>query len=48
MRLAGTLYEIYDKDPYVDRVTELLDGLEARQTGDGTPLGFRPVLSAAE
>ena len=48
VRLAGTLYEIYDKDPYVDRVTELLNGLEARQTGDGTPLGFRPVLSAAE
>jgi 4-hydroxyphenylacetate 3-monooxygenase len=30
VRLAGTLYEIYDKKPYVDRITELLDDLEAR------------------
>jgi 4-hydroxyphenylacetate 3-monooxygenase len=30
VRLAGTLYEIYDKKPYVDRIAELLDNLEAR------------------
>jgi 4-hydroxyphenylacetate 3-monooxygenase len=47
VRLSGTLYEIYDKDPHVDRIAQLLDDLETRQTGDGT-LGFRPVLSAAE
>jgi 4-hydroxyphenylacetate 3-monooxygenase len=30
VRLAGSLYEIYDKKPYIDRITDLLDGLEAR------------------
>jgi hypothetical protein len=30
MRLAGTLYNIYDKQPFVDRVTDLLADLEAR------------------
>jgi 4-hydroxyphenylacetate 3-monooxygenase len=34
VRLAGTLYEIYDKKPYVDRITELLDNLETRMTRD--------------
>jgi 4-hydroxyphenylacetate 3-monooxygenase len=29
VRLAGTLYEIYDKKPYIDRITDLLEGLEA-------------------
>lgn len=48
VRLAGTLYEIYDKDPYVDHIRELLDGLEARQNDWGARAGFRPVLSAAE
>jgi 4-hydroxyphenylacetate 3-monooxygenase len=47
VRLSSTLYEIYDKDPHVDRIAQLLDDLETRQTGDGA-LGFRPVLSAAE
>jgi 4-hydroxyphenylacetate 3-monooxygenase len=47
VRLSSTLYEIYDKDPHVDRIAQLLDDLETRQTGDGT-LGFRPILSAAE
>jgi 4-hydroxyphenylacetate 3-monooxygenase len=47
VRLAGTLYEIYDKNPHVDRIAELLDDLESRQSGKA-PLGFRPVLSAAE
>ena len=48
MRLAATLYEIYDKQPYVDGIRDLLDGLEARQTDEGSPLGFRPMLNAAE
>ncbi|HEY7246458.1 MAG TPA: 4-hydroxyphenylacetate 3-monooxygenase, oxygenase component [Xanthobacteraceae bacterium] len=30
VRLAGTLYELYDKAPYTDRISELLDNLEAR------------------
>jgi 4-hydroxyphenylacetate 3-monooxygenase len=30
VRLAGTLYEIYDKKPYIDRIAGLLDDLEAR------------------
>jgi hypothetical protein len=47
VRLAGTLYEIYDKAPHVDRIAELLDDLESRQSGNA-PLGFRPLLSAAE
>jgi 4-hydroxyphenylacetate 3-monooxygenase len=32
VRLAGTLYEIYDKDPHVDRITELLDAFESRRS----------------
>src|SRR5262252_3207954 len=48
VRLAATLYDIYDKDGYVDRISMLLDDLESRRTADGTPLGFKPVLSAAE
>jgi 4-hydroxyphenylacetate 3-monooxygenase len=30
VRLAGTLYDIYDKQPFIDRVTDLLADLEAR------------------
>ena len=30
VRLAGTLYEIYDKAPYIDHITDMLDHLEAR------------------
>jgi 4-hydroxyphenylacetate 3-monooxygenase len=48
VRLAGTLYEIYDKNPYVDRIAELLDGLEERRDDPEKPLPFRPVLSAAD
>lgn len=29
LRLAGALYALYDKDPYVNRITEMLDALEA-------------------
>jgi 4-hydroxyphenylacetate 3-monooxygenase len=48
VRLAGTLYEIYDKNPYVDRIAGLLDDLETRQDHSEQVLGFKPVLSAAE
>jgi 4-hydroxyphenylacetate 3-monooxygenase len=38
VRLAGTLYDIYDKEPYIDRITDLLDDLEARHSeGAGDP-----------
>jgi len=30
VRLAGTLYGLYDKDPHIDRVLRMLDNLEAR------------------
>jgi 4-hydroxyphenylacetate 3-monooxygenase len=43
VRLAGTLYSIYDRDSYIERISRLLDNLEARQiVGQATP-GFRPV-----
>jgi 4-hydroxyphenylacetate 3-monooxygenase len=31
VRLAGTLYGLYDKDTYVDRIFGLLDDVERRQ-----------------
>lgn len=48
IRLAATLYEIYDKDPYVSQIRDLLDSLEARQGDQDSDLDFRPLLSAAE
>ncbi|MGC2204147.1 MAG: 4-hydroxyphenylacetate 3-monooxygenase, oxygenase component [Stellaceae bacterium] len=30
VRLAGALYGLYDKGPYIDRVTAMLDAIEAR------------------
>jgi 4-hydroxyphenylacetate 3-monooxygenase len=30
VRLAGTLYSLYDKDPHIDRILALLDDLAAR------------------
>ena len=30
VRLAGTLYNLYDKDTHIDRIFGLLDDLEAR------------------
>ena len=32
VRLAGALYALYDKDPYIARIYDMLDGLEAKQT----------------
>jgi hypothetical protein len=31
VRLAGTLYGLYDKSTYIDRVFAMLDELEAHQ-----------------
>jgi hypothetical protein len=31
VRLAGTLYGLYDKDSHIDRIFGLLDDLETRQ-----------------
>ena len=31
VRLAGTLYGLYDKDTHIDRIVAMLDDLEARQ-----------------
>jgi 4-hydroxyphenylacetate 3-monooxygenase len=49
VRLAGTLYSIYDRDGYIDRISRLLDDLEARQkhVAEGGP-PFRSALKAAE
>ena len=47
VRLAGTLYDIYDKAPHIDRIQALLDDLERRQNGPGEGLSFRPALAAA-
>ena len=48
VRLAGALYDMYDKNTYVDRIAELLDDLEGRQNEAGNPMKFRPHLAAAE
>jgi len=48
VRLAGSLYDMYDKNTYVDRIAELLDDLEGRQNEAGNPMKFRPHLAAAE
>jgi 4-hydroxyphenylacetate 3-monooxygenase len=31
VRLAGTLYGLYDKDTHIDRIAAMLDALEARE-----------------
>jgi 4-hydroxyphenylacetate 3-monooxygenase len=42
VRLAGTLYSLYDKGPHLERISALLDDLEMRAAGSG----FRPRLAA--
>ena len=37
MRLAATLYTMYDKDSHRARIAEVLDDLEARQNPGGAP-----------
>jgi 4-hydroxyphenylacetate 3-hydroxylase C terminal len=41
LRLAGTLYDFYDKEVYVD-------DLESRQNDLDCELGFRPCRTAAD
>ena len=36
-RLAGTLYNLYDKSAYMDRIVAMLDELEARDPGKEIP-----------
>jgi hypothetical protein len=38
VRLAGTLYGLYDKDTHIERISSLLDDLEARQNTGGSAL----------
>jgi 4-hydroxyphenylacetate 3-monooxygenase len=33
VRLAGTLYGLYEKDTHIDRILGMLDNLEARRQG---------------
>lgn len=48
VRLAGTLYSMYDRDTYMDRISRLLDDLETRQYQGPNGPAFRPKLQAAE
>jgi 4-hydroxyphenylacetate 3-monooxygenase len=44
VRLAGTLYALYEKDPHIGRIRALLDELEARQSAGGSaPAPHRPA-----
>lgn len=40
VRLAAALFELYDKDPFTDRIDRLLDDLEGRQAPPGTGRAF--------
>ena len=44
VRLAGTLYSLYDRDSYIERVVGMLDSLERRQveTSHGPAFGPKP------
>jgi 4-hydroxyphenylacetate 3-monooxygenase len=46
VRLAGTLYSLYDRDTYMQRIWDLLDDLETRQVVGPDGPGFRPKLAA--
>jgi 4-hydroxyphenylacetate 3-monooxygenase len=48
VRLAGTLYQMYGKDTYMERVAQMLDDLERRQTRGTEGVSFRPKRQAAE
>jgi hypothetical protein len=41
VRLAGTLYGLYDKTAYIDRIFEMLDDLESRQQERKVPNASR-------
>ena len=40
VRLAAALFDLYDADPYKDRIDRFLDDLEARQQAPGTGRAF--------
>jgi 4-hydroxyphenylacetate 3-monooxygenase len=42
VRLAGVLYQLYDKAPYIERISTLLDDLEARAIPGAHGPMFRP------
>lgn len=42
VRLSSTLFQIYDKAPYADRISRLLDDLEARQDPGNAGPAFKP------
>jgi 4-hydroxyphenylacetate 3-monooxygenase len=44
VRLAATLYNLYDKDSHRDRIAALLDDLEARRNPAGQAPAFKPRL----
>ena len=46
VRLAGTLYALYDRDSYMQRIWDLLDDLETRQFAGPHGPGFRPKRAA--
>ena len=48
VRLAATLYDLYDKEAYVDRIAALLGDLETRRDDGGGATAFRPRPAAAE
>lgn len=48
VRLAGMLYNIYDKEPFTDRIDALLNSLEDRQNSRESVTAFRPNFIAAE
>ncbi len=44
VRLAGMLYNIYDKDPHTDRIDEMLADLEDRQNPVGSVTAFKATF----
>jgi 4-hydroxyphenylacetate 3-monooxygenase len=48
VRLAGTLYGMYGREAYIDRISRLLDDLEQRQNRSGSGPAFQPKVQAAE
>ena len=44
VRLAASLYNLYDKDTYRDRIAQVLDDLEARQNPAGSAPAFKAKL----
>ncbi len=47
VRLAGTLYDLYDKAPHLDRIHQMLEDRERRQNADPAGPSFLPRLTQA-